>query len=185
MAQSISQIEKKILVRIFFLFVIIILIGLGEERATADEGRAAPMPASAIQLSLKDLRKDELISVDELRDLQIKQTDFVLFDARARRSYQTAHIEGAVLPLTSAYYTQDELFRNKIIASAPDRAKALSEATQNYSKDTPIVTYCNRNCSASTVLLLDLKRLGFMNVRAMEDGMQAWEEKNYPMAVGA
>ncbi len=176
---------KKISGRIFFLFFIVILIGLSEGRAAADESHAVHAPASAIQLSLKDLRKDELISVDELRDLQIKQTDFVLFDARARRSYQAAHIEGAVLPLTPAYYTQDELFRNKIIASAPDRAKALAEATQNYPKDTPIVTYCNRNCNASTVLLLDLKRLGFTNVRAMEDGMQAWEEKNYPMAVGA
>lgn len=133
---------------------------------------------------LDGLAKDEIISVDELRQMQLRKEDFALFDARGRSSYNSAHIAGAVLPLSFDYYRQEELFRNQIISSPPDRSKVLAEAMKYYSKDQPIVTYCNRNCSASVVLLFELKRLGFKNVRALEGGTQAWEEKGYPLEVG-
>ena len=47
--------------------------------------------------------------------------------------------------------------------------------------DTPIVTYCNTNCHASSALALQLKGLGFTNVKSMEEGIQSWEKKDYPV----
>ena len=139
---------------------ILILMGVcaGTLPACAEEGQVAKISSGAIQLSIKDLSPEERISADELRDWQLKNVEFVLFDARNMKSYVTGHIQGAILPLTPEYYRQDDLFRNGIIASPPDRDRALAEGTQKYSKETRIVTYCNRNCNASTILLVQLKR---------------------------
>ncbi len=144
------------------------------------------MPAAGFASGeLDSLAKDEIISTNELRRMQLQKKDFVLFDARSQSSYNSSHIAGAVLPLTSDYYMQEELFRNKIISAPPDRSKVLVEAMKRYSKDSPVVTYCNRHCSASVVLLFELKRLGFKNVRALKGGTQAWEEKGYPLEADA
>jgi rhodanese-related sulfurtransferase len=126
----------------------------------------------------------DTISIEQLRQLQLRREDFVLFDARGLYKYEESHIEGAVLPLSAEFYRQDSLFKNRIIAEPPDRQKALSEAMLKFSKDTPIVTYCNRNCQASRVLQQELRLLGFKNVRAMEDGAEGWIEKGYPTVSG-
>jgi rhodanese-related sulfurtransferase len=130
------------------------------------------------------LDPEEVITVDELRGLQEKKTELILFDARSQKSHETARITGAVLPLTDDFYQQMELFRQNLISAPPDRQAALKEGMQRYPKDTRIVTYCNRDCQASTVLLLELKRLGFKNVQAMEEGFEAWQEKGYPTVSG-
>ena len=165
---------------------IFILMGIcaGTVLAYAEEGQVVKISSEAIQLSIKDLSQEERISVDELRDWQLKKVEFVLFDARGKKSYTTGHIQGAILPLAPEYYRQDDLFKSGIIASPPDRDRALAEGTQRYSNETQIVTYCNRNCNASTILLVQLKKLGFRNVKAMEGGTQVWEEKGCPMDKG-
>ncbi len=126
----------------------------------------------------------DLISIEELRQVQLQKTPLVLFDARGLYKYQESHIEGAVLPLSVEFYRQDSLFKNRIIADPPDRQKALSESMKKFSKDVPIVTYCNRNCQASRALQQDLRLLGFKYVRAMEDGTEGWLEKGYPTISG-
>lgn len=128
------------------------------------------------------LLPEEAITPEELKGLLDTSADLIIFDARARRSYNAGHIRGAVLPLGDEFYRQHELFEQKIISTAPDRVRALADAVKEVPKDKPIVTYCNKDCSASVSLLLELKRLGFTQVQAMEEGFQAWEEKGYPTA---
>ena len=140
----------------------------------------APVDAVA-RASWRPLTVDEIISPEELRGLQLTGKESVIFDARDKESYDKRHIEGAFLPLGSDFYEQSKLFKLKLIDTAPDMESELEKSTQHYPKNIPVVTYCNRGCKASAALLLKLKKLGFTDVRAMEDGIQAWEEKGYPV----
>jgi len=130
------------------------------------------------------LEPGEIITADDLRTLQLKHADFALFDARGKAEYEISHIEGAVLPMPSDYYKKRELFKNGVIPAPPDLELALTQAMNPYSKDQRIITYCNRNCTASSVLLQQLKKSGFKNVQSMEEGLQSWQEKSYPVAIG-
>ena len=134
---------------------------------------------------LRELRKDEIISPEALRELQLSHADFVLFDARSKNDYEREHIVGAVLPLSLKYYNDLALFVAKILPDRPDPQPDLAVSTQKYPKDKPIVTYCNRDCKAGTALLIQLKKVGFTNVRVMEKGLQAWEEMGYPVERGS
>ncbi|MBI4353580.1 MAG: rhodanese-like domain-containing protein [Candidatus Omnitrophica bacterium] len=131
------------------------------------------------------LRQGEILSAEELRALQRKGTALLLFDARGRKPYEIAHIEGAVLPLSIDYYRDAELFKAGILSSQPDADRELAQAMRQYPKDTAIVTYCGRDCQASTVLVLKLKELGFTNVKAMKEGIEVWEERGYPVVSGS
>ncbi len=134
--------------------------------------------------SRKGLPAEMTISADELQKKQLK--NIVLFDARSEKSYQESHIQGALLPLTSEYYQQENLFKKGLSSHSPDEDKALRENMKKYSKNTPIVTYCSSGgCQASAVLALQIKRLGFKDVRAMEDGIQTWTKKGYPIQTGS
>lgn len=133
---------------------------------------------------MSDLTDDEIISIDTLRQKQLNGEHFLLIDARGKKSYETSHIVGAVLSLTDDYYKQEELFRQGIISNMPNTDLSLSEAMGRYPKNTSIVTYCNNNCQASAVLLLKLKKLGYSDVKAMEEGFQSWEKKKYPVEAG-
>ena len=138
------------------------------------------IPASAEQ-SKNGLFPDEIISADALM-AKIKKSDlFLLLDARSKKSYDEKHIRGAKLPRTAEYYRQEELFAGGIIPAAPDGEAALREAMIGFQKEYPIVTYCNADCHASAVLTLRLKGIGFKNVQSMEEGIQAWEKKGYPV----
>ena len=131
---------------------------------------------------MEGLTEAEVISMDALREKQLNHDRFLLIDARGKKSYDEKHIEGAVLPLTPEYYRQEELFRLGIIRQPPENDKALAEAMSSYPKDMPLVTYCNDHCQASAALLRKIKKLEFHDVRAMEEGFQSWEKKNYPIA---
>ena len=142
---------------------------------------AAPPAFSEAERSQNGLFPDEIISADELKQISDWHQNFVLFDARDKRSFDSAHIRGALLPRTEDYYKQEELFRSGVVPAAPEPDAALKEAMQKYVHDTPIVTYCNSNCHASSTLALQLKTLGFTKVRSMEEGIQVWEKKEYPV----
>lgn len=137
--------------------------------------------ASHAASSKMGLNDDEIISADALYAKLEAREKILVFDARDRKSYLEAHIKGARLPLGQMYYHEQELFRAGVIQKMPDRALSLKESIAHYSKDQEIVTYCNEDCGASAVLLFDLKRMGFTNVRAMLEGIQKWEEKDYPV----
>ena len=127
----------------------------------------------------------EVITPEELRDLQLKAVDFILWDARNKGNYEESHIQGATLPLPDAFYNQTELFAKGLSPNRPDPVVALQEAVRDIGREKQIVTYCSRNCPASHTLLVQLKTLGFINVRSMEVGIQAWQEKGYPVVIGA
>ncbi len=133
------------------------------------------------QILAHGLLKEEVIFADDLRNWQRKKANFILIDARDDKSYQTLHIEGAVLSLPAEYFRQRELNKEGILPTPPDTQKFLSENMQKYPKDTKIVTYCNANCGASAALLFSLKKMGFTNVQSMEEGIQGWQAKGYPV----
>ena len=148
----------------YFTLTILALIGIGTAPASPDA------PA---------------ISATELRDWQVKNNDLTLFDARNKKSFDSTHIQGAVLPLAEDFYLREELYQKGLSPVAPDPETALTDAMKAYPKDKPIVTYCNRDCQASVILAQQLRALGFKNVRYLQDGLQGWEEKGYPVTVGA
>ena len=140
-----------------------------------------PVFSEMAQKSQNGLFPDEILSSDKLKQMIDHGEKFVLFDARDKRSYDGLHIRGAALPRTDEYYRQEELFRTNTVPHPPDGDAALKAAMEKFTHDTPIVTYCNSNCHASAALALHLKALGFTNVRSMEEGVQAWEKKGYPV----
>ena len=148
-------------------------------------GLVSPAFSETTQKSQSGLFSDEIISSDELKKEFDEGKKFVLFDARDKRSFDSAHIQGAVLPRTEEYYRQEELFRTDVIPKAPDADAALQTAMEKVARDTSIVTYCNSNCHASAVLALRLKGLGFANVKSMDEGIQTWERKGYPVTHAA
>ncbi len=140
-----------------------------------------PLPVYASKPGKNGLFPEETISMKELRAKQLAHEKMVLLDARGKGSYDATHITGAVLPLSAEYYKAEELFRAGLVKAVPDRDKDLAAAVQKYPKNTPMVAYCNDGCQASAVLVLQLKHLGFANVRAMDDGIQSWQAKGYPV----
>jgi len=132
--------------------------------------------------SKNGLFPEEIISADQLKQRFDRGEAFVLFDARNKASFDSAHVQGALLPRPDEYYQQEELFKNGIVPKAPDQNQALKAFMQKYSQETPIVTYCNSNCHASAALALQLKSLGFAHIQSMEEGFQMWEKKGYPVA---
>lgn len=123
------------------------------------------------------------ISIDEVRSLQLEKIDFTLWDARDKRSFDASHIQGAELPLGETFYKASELYAKGLSPEAPDAPSALKERTARLDKSKLLVTYCNRNCKASEVLAMQLEKLGFTQVRWMPEGLQAWEEKGYPVTI--
>ena len=160
--------------KFFLLVVLISAAGLFLSRSLP-AGFCENGPSKAYPIG--GLAEDEVISMDALRQKQLDHDRFLLIDARSKKSYDEGHLEGAILPLTADYYKQEELFRLGIIPESPEKEKALAEAMRVYPKDMPIITYCNDHCQASAVLVYKLKKLGFRDARAMEEGYQSWEKK--------
>jgi len=89
------------------------------------------------------------------------------------------------LPMSDDHYRQQELFRLKIVPTAPNPAVGLSQGTASFQKNTAIVTYCNRNCALSKNQAKQLSALGFTNARYLAGGIDSWREKGYPVEVSA
>lgn len=141
-----------------------------------------PSPGFAAETTTKHgLFPHEFVTSDELlKKINGKET-FILLDARSKKSFEESHIMGARLPLTEEYYRQEDLFKEGLMKTPPDRAQALKTAMASIAKGTPIITYCSTGCHASSVLVLQLKQLGFTQAKAYEDGFQAWQQKGRPV----
>ncbi len=138
--------------------------------------------AQAEEPLFPELAADEKITVDELRQLQVSNEPVVLLDARAQKTYAESHILGAVLPYDDEFYRVGEMFRLGIVGTPPEADPALVKGMEKYPKNAKIVTYCNSNCKSSAKLLFRLKRLGYTDVRAMEEGIDGWKAKGYPVS---
>lgn len=119
------------------------------------------VPVQAESGARKGLPLEMLITADELRQLQLSGKSFLLLDARSAKHYNGGHIEGAILP--------------------PKADQELADMLSRYPKNTPIVAYCMENCQASAALVMKIKRLGFRDLRDMEEGIEVWEKKGYPV----
>lgn len=128
---------------------------------------------------------EDATSADAVRQMQDQKLNFVLMDARSLRNYQAEHIEGAILPMISEYYEKQALFQANVISVPPDVDEFLKRSMEKYPKDTKIITYCNKDCHASEVLMSKLRLLGFSDVKFMQSGIDAWKEKGYPVAAPA
>ncbi len=127
---------------------------------------------------------EDCISADELRAKQMSSEKLVVLDARSQISYDQGHIKDSVLARTDDYYKKEKLFRKGTIQVRPDADAALVENLKKYPKNTLIVTYCGDGCKASAAMLIQIRRLGFNNVKVMDDGFETWERKGYPVEKG-
>ncbi len=142
-----------------------------------DAGAAVPR-----QPKWAGLYENELVSMETVHTKQLNNVRFVLFDARSSKSFYEGHIPGALLPYAPEYYEKEELFRQGRLKELPESDAFLEQAMKMYPKDVEIVTYCSDGCQASAVLVFKLKKLGYKYSRAMENGFQAWQAKNYPVS---
>lgn len=166
---------------IYFFLLTSALSFAGENKENLNGQQRLPVFSS--KPSYHGLFDEELIGMKDLfRLLFQEKKKFLLLDARGKQSYDTLHLKGAKLPLGHDFYWQEDLFRRGIVKTVLDRDKELEKAMKRYPKDTAIVTYCNDDCHASAVLVLQLKRLGFTNVKAMIEGIQTWQKEGYPVA---
>jgi|GEM_PF-6663361 len=127
------------------------------------------------------LAPSDVITCDALHDLFAPAQRPLIFDARDKRDYEIAHIQGARLPMSDAFYRELELYRNGILPSQPDPYPALASSMAGVSRDVRVAVYCSTNCTASAELVRELKRLGFAYAQVLDEGFQAWVEKGYPI----
>lgn len=140
----------------------------------------SPLRAEMLHV-FAELSDSERITAEELNQAMNAPGPPLILDARNRHAYSENHLPGAVLPYTAEYYRLGELFAQGMISSPPDEELALAKGMEKYPKNATIVTYCNSNCKASARLLRRLKQLGYSNVRAMEEGIDNWKAKGYPV----
>lgn len=124
--------------------------------------KASPIPAGKLLSS--DEHNIQIISAYEVRQKQIRHENFLLVDARSRQSYDSKHITGAI--------------------SMP-----LSEIDQRYIElipyDRELVLYCGGlNCPVSKMAAVKLKRMGFINIKDMAEGIDGWENLGYHISGG-
>jgi rhodanese-related sulfurtransferase len=105
--------------------------------------------------SENDIEKIVTINVEDLRH-KIKQNPNVL----DKKYYDDCHISGSInIQLNS-----------------------LEESAKNWDKERELVVYCaHKSCSASREAFKILKKLGFKNVWAYEEGIKDWFQKGYPI----
>jgi 3-mercaptopyruvate sulfurtransferase SseA len=136
-------------------------------------------------LELRDgLKVDELIAAKDLYTLQKVSSSVLVLDARTQRSFREERIAGARLPRDAAYYRQEELFRTGALKKLERAKESLAEGMKRIPREMPVVTYCGTGCGASSVLFYELERLGFTDVRVLDEGFDYWVEAGYPLERG-
>lgn len=124
---------------------------------------------------------EDVTTAEAVHQKQLPWSRLVLLDARSRQSYESEHIKGAILPLAPEYYEKQALFQANVIAEPPNVDQYLKQSMERIPKNKKIVTYCNKGCQASHVLMIKLRALGYKDVQFMQDGIDAWKEKGYPV----
>lgn len=141
------------------------LIGLVVNQVRSD---SIPLPGDWSpegRITLK-FGRNILIHLGEAKD-KFSTGGAVFVDARSPELYREGHIQGAInLPLADF----DQL-ADKIVWDFPE--------------DTLFVTYCDgEDCTLAAEVALKLKKIGFENVRVLQDGVNAWKTHQLPFQVG-
>lgn len=123
-------------------------------------------PPAAARASAEHFREALSRSTDPSdvhADLESGTASFLVLDARSPDAYARAHVPGAV--------------------NLPHRA-IEADTTSSFSKDVPIVTYCDGiQCNASTKAAMKLSELGFL-VKEMIGGLDGWIRDGFAVETG-
>ena len=104
----------------------------------------------------------ETITANELKEKMDRGDDFILVDTLGERSYQRAHVPGAV-----SIDAHGEDFVEKVRAQVPEQ-------------DAEIVVYCaSFECQLSPEAAQKLADAGYTNVLDYEGGLKDWAEHGY------
>lgn len=95
------------------------------------------------------------ITVDELKEKMEKGDEFVFIDVREEHEYEEFNLGATLIPLGDVMHAVDDLEENK---------------------DDEIVVHC-RSGARSGMAQQILEQHGFSNVRNLEGGVLAWQEK--------
>lgn len=143
------------------------LIVLGAGIVLLSSGLSAAMEMSTETVCMLPrgsvgLFPENCITADQLRHrLAVEQV--IVLDVRGQKSYERSHIQGASL-------------------ARRNRDGQLAENLKHYPKNALIVTYCDAGCQTSSAVAIQIKRAGFKNVKVLEEGFQAWQQKGYPVS---
>lgn len=105
----------------------------------------------------------KIISAYEVRQKQLRDEDFLLVDVRSKESFIQSHIQDAIsLPLSELWQRYQEL-----------------------QKGQELILYCGGNdCPLSKTAAKRLIKLGFFNVKDMQEGIAGWEGEGFPTESG-
>lgn len=95
------------------------------------------------------------IKVDELKEKMEKGDEFVFIDVREEHEYEEFNLGATLIPLGDVMNAVDDLEENK---------------------DDEIIVHC-RSGARSGMAQQILEQHGFSNVRNLEGGVLAWQEK--------
>src|SRR3990167_3448497 len=110
----------KILLIVCSLMILLVTDALALE---VGKGTVTPDKGSKSSLTLSE---EELITKEELRQMQVENSKFTLFDARGKSSYDSGHIIGAILALPNEYYIQKELLEQGLLKQPMDYHQTLA-----------------------------------------------------------
>lgn len=129
-----------------------------------------PWIGSAEEVTEEQTQEEERFGISVNTAQQAWERDMALFvDSRSPKSFRLGHIPGAVnLPL------------NEVSCEGP----GLLERTIP-GKDTVLVVYgFEASCSTSEMLASLLRRMGYLNIVEMPDGIVGWQEAGLPVEQG-
>ncbi len=128
----------------------------------------APAPPVAVvgESTQPEIDRGRFVPASELLAQLEQEKGTLVFDVRAKASFQHSHIRDAV----NMPYGQFE----------PEDVLALGEITPG----TPIVTYCGCPHHLAGLVADQLTEWGYRNVRVLHEGFWYWRDNGYPV-VGA
>jgi rhodanese-related sulfurtransferase len=120
---------------------------------------------SVAQLLSEAAAEVPFMSMDEVKSrVAAGANDFIVLDVRERDSFDAGHIP-------TAKHLPRGLLELKVNEALPDPTVR-------------IVTYCDYG-KISTLAAATLRRMGFTRAVALDGGMKAWREKNFPIEAQA
>ena len=135
-----------------------------EQPGTSEPNPAAPQqPSTPEPAPVSPAEQVPYVTVEELLQKMDSRADVLVIDARLKEYYDEEHIKGAIsMPLST------------IVA----REFVLPPTKE-------IVLYCGcPDEETSTQAALELIKQGFLGVKVLKGGYNAWKEKGYPTQTG-
>ncbi len=134
--------------------------------AGCDNAPSTPVAEAPVAPAEASIDRTRFLPARELLAQLEEGSRTLLFDVRAKASYQHSHIRDAVSMPYGQFESEDVV--------------ALGEVTP----DTPIVTYCGCPHHLAGLVADQLTEWGYRNVRVLHEGFWYWRDNGFPV-VGA